>query len=104
MVGLLFWGSNLSVAVWVGFIASLRCRDDDSIVMLTYLKIYTKTSRLKTKEDMRELVVVAGMKRIRPCLMTSVTTNKSVLRHLLDSGRGSDVMQPMRFQVSAEWE
>ncbi len=94
-IGLFFWGSNLSVAVWVGFIALFGVADDDSIVMLTYLEDLSKEKPPQTKEDMRSLVVEAGLKRIRPCLMTSVTTILGLAPIFLDSGRGSDVMQPM---------
>jgi Cu(I)/Ag(I) efflux system membrane protein CusA/SilA len=94
-IGLFFWGSNLSVAVWVGFIALFGVADDDSIVMLTYLEDLSREKPPQTKEDMRNLVVQAGMKRIRPCLMTSVTTILGLAPIFLDSGRGSDVMQPM---------
>jgi copper/silver efflux system protein len=94
-IGLFFWGSNLSVAVWVGFIALFGVADDDSIVMLTYLEDLSRDKPPRTKEDMRNLVVEAGMKRIRPCLMTSVTTILGLAPIFLDSGRGSDVMQPM---------
>ncbi len=37
-IGLMFYGANLSVAVWVGFIALIGVSDDDSVVMLTYLE------------------------------------------------------------------
>ena len=94
-IGLFFWGSNLSVAVWVGFIALFGVADDDSIVMLTYLEDLSRNKPPQTKEDMRNIVVEAGLKRIRPCLMTSVTTILGLAPIFLDSGRGSDVMQPM---------
>ncbi len=94
-IGLFFWGSNLSVAVWVGFIALFGVADDDSIVMLTYLEDLSRDKPPQSKEDIRNLVVEAGMKRIRPCLMTSVTTILGLAPIFLDSGRGSDVMQPM---------
>ena len=94
-IGLFFWGSNLSVAVWVGFIALFGVADDDSIVMLTYLEDLSRNKPPQTKEDMRNIVVEAGLKRIRPCLMTSVTTILGLAPIFLSSGRGSDVMQPM---------
>ena len=94
-IGLFFWGSNLSVAVWVGFIALFGVADDDSIVMLTYLEDLSRNKPPQTKEDMRNIVVEAGLKRIRPCLMTSVTTILGLAPIFLTSGRGSDVMQPM---------
>ena len=94
-IGLLFWGSNLSVAVWVGFIALFGVADDDSVVMLTYLEDLFREKPPQSKEDVRNLVVEAGLKRIRPALMTSVTTIFGLAPIFLDSGRGSDVMQPM---------
>ena len=94
-IGLLFWGSNLSVAVWVGFIALFGVADDDSVVMLTYLEDLFRQKPPQSKEDVRNLVVEAGLKRIRPALMTSVTTIFGLAPIFLDSGCGSDVMQPM---------
>lgn len=94
-IGLLFWGSNLSVAVWVGFIALFGVADDDSVVTLTYLEDLFGKNKPKSKEDVRSLVVEAGTKRIRPALITSVTTILGLAPIFLDSGRGSDIMQPM---------
>lgn len=94
-IGLLFYGANLSVAVWVGFIALIGVSDDDSVVMLTYLEDLFREKPPQTVDDVRNLVVEAGLKRIRPCLMTSATTIIGLAPIFLDTGRGSDVMQPM---------
>ncbi|MFO1045835.1 MAG: efflux RND transporter permease subunit [Planctomycetaceae bacterium] len=92
---LLFYGSNLSVAVWVGFIALFGVADDDSVVMLTYLEDVFKERVPTSIEEIREMVLEAGLKRIRPCLMTTATTVIGLAPVFLDTGRGSDVMQPM---------
>ena len=94
-IGLYFYGANLSVAVWVGFIALIGVSDDDSVVMLTYLEDLFREKPPQTVDDVRNLVVEAGLKRIRPCLMTSVTTILGLAPIFLHTGRGSDVMQPM---------
>ncbi|MBT6053153.1 MAG: efflux RND transporter permease subunit, partial [Candidatus Scalindua sp.] len=49
----------------------------------------------KSIQDAREATVQAGLKRIRPCLMTSATTIIALMPILLSTGRGSDVMKPM---------
>lgn len=41
------------------------------------------------------MVLEAGLKRIRPCLMTTATTVIGLMPIFLTYGRGSDVMQPM---------
>lgn len=94
-IGLLWHGSNLSVAVWVGFIALFGVADDDSVVMLTYLEDLFRQKPPQTVDEIRQLVMEAGLKRIRPCLMTSVTTIVGLAPIFLHPGRGSDVMQPM---------
>jgi copper/silver efflux system protein len=88
-------GVNLSVAVWVGFIALFGVAEDDGVVMGTYLTQLFEQRTPRSIDEVRELVVEAGMKRIRPCLMTIATTVIGLLPVFLTEGRGSDVMQPM---------
>jgi len=86
---------NLSVAVWVGFIALFGIATDDGVVMATYLtQTFEKNNPVAIK-DVRASVVEAGRKRIRPCLMTTATTILALLPILTSTGRGSDIMIPM---------
>jgi copper/silver efflux system protein len=92
---------NLSVAVWVGFIALFGIAVDDGVVMATYLdqSIARKEKKLDDGitdvNQIREAVITAGMRRIRPCLMTSATTILALLPILTSTGRGADIMIPM---------
>jgi Cu(I)/Ag(I) efflux system membrane protein CusA/SilA len=86
---------NLSVAVWVGFIALFGIATDDGVVMATYLTQTFDRNKPGTLESIRASVVEAGEKRIRPCLMTTATTLLALLPVLTSTGRGSDIMIPM---------
>ena len=86
---------NLSVAVWVGFIALFGIATDDGVIMATYLTQTFRRNKPKTLESVRASVVEAGEKRIRPCLMTTATTLLALLPILTSTGRGSDIMIPM---------
>ncbi|MBD0824921.1 efflux RND transporter permease subunit [Aestuariibaculum marinum] len=86
---------NLSVAVWVGFIALFGIATDDGVVMATYLTQTFDRNTPETKKEIRASVVEAGEKRIRPCLMTTATTILALLPVLTSTGRGSDIMIPM---------
>ncbi|WP_345194027.1 efflux RND transporter permease subunit [Algibacter agarivorans] len=86
---------NLSVAVWVGFIALFGIATDDGVVMATYLKQTFDRNTPENKKEIRASVVEAGDKRIRPCLMTTATTILALLPVLTSTGRGSDIMIPM---------
>jgi copper/silver efflux system protein len=92
---LYLWGVNLSVAVWVGFIALFGVADDDSVVILSYLEQIFNDRQPTNIADIRSMVIEAGLKRIRPCLMTTATTVMGLIPVFLVTGRGSDVMQPM---------
>jgi Cu(I)/Ag(I) efflux system membrane protein CusA/SilA len=86
---------NLSVAVWVGFIALFGIATDDGILMGTYIHETFIKLNPKTKEEIQNAVVVAGLKRIRPAAMTTATTLIALLPVLTSTGKGSDIMIPM---------
>ena len=86
---------NLSVAVWVGFIALLGIASDDGVVMATYLTQHFRSRKPGTIAEVRDATLHAGLRRIRPCLMTTATTVLALLPVLTSTGRGSDVMVPM---------
>jgi Cu(I)/Ag(I) efflux system membrane protein CusA/SilA len=86
---------NLSVAVWVGFLALFGIATDDGVLVATYLKQSFKRNKPKTVEEVREAVMEAGMKRVRPALMTTATTILALLPVLSSTGKGSDIMLPM---------
>ncbi|MGL4854502.1 MAG: efflux RND transporter permease subunit, partial [Lentisphaeria bacterium] len=83
---------NMSVAVWVGFLALFGIATDDGVVMATYLKQSFREQKSRTKAEIRQQVVAAGARRIRACLMTTATTILALLPVLTSTGRGSDIM------------
>jgi len=92
---LALWGVNLSVAVWVGFLVLFGVVDDDGVIVSTYLEDIFEKARFSSVQDVREAVVQAGLKRIRPSLMTISTTIFGLMPIFWATGRGSDVMRPM---------
>jgi Cu(I)/Ag(I) efflux system membrane protein CusA/SilA len=92
---LLWYGSNLSVAVWVGFIALFGVADDAAVVILSFLEDTFKDHTPKSIPELREMVTEASLRRVRPLLMATATTVIGLLPLFLTYGRGSDVMQPM---------
>jgi copper/silver efflux system protein len=86
---------NLSVAVWVGFIALFGIATDDGVVISTYLMQSFKKHKPENIDEVRKAVMEAGLKRVRPCLMTTATTLLALLPILTSSGRGADIMIPM---------
>ena len=90
---------NMSVAVWVGFLALFGLASDDGVVMCTYLEQSFRNSKPSSLADIRQKVVKAGTRRVRPCLMTTATTILALIPVLTSTGKGSDIMVPMAIPV-----
>ncbi|MFH4964445.1 efflux RND transporter permease subunit [Gaetbulibacter sp. M235] len=86
---------NLSVAVWVGFIALFGIATDDGVIMGTYIHQVFEEKQPKTIEGVREAVLEAGKKRVRPAMMTAAVAIIALLPVLTSTGKGADIMIPM---------
>ena len=94
---ILLWigGFNTSVAVWVGFIALFGIAVDDGVVMMTYLQQSIKTNVPKDWEELKNCIIEAGSRRIRPLVMTTTTTVIALIPIMWATSTGSEVMKPM---------
>ena len=92
---LALWGSNLSVAVWVGFLVLFGVAGNDGVLIATYAEDIFDRAHFKSVREIRDAMREAGLKRIRPSLMTISTTVFGLMPIFWTHGRGSDVMQPM---------
>mgnify|MGYP003112784650 FL=1 len=90
---------NLSVAVWVGFIALFGIATDDGVLMGTYIHQVFEKKNPKTVEAVRAAVMEAGLKRVRPAMMTTAVTIIALFPVLTSTGKGSDIMVPMAIPI-----
>jgi len=86
---------NLSVAVWVGFIALFGIATNDGVIMGTYIHQVFEDMKPSTIHEVREAVVMAGKKRVRPAMMTTAVAVIALLPVLSSTGKGADIMVPM---------
>jgi len=86
---------NLSVAVWVGFIALFGIATDDGVIMGTYIHQTFEEKNPQTIAEVRAAVIEAGSKRVRPAMMTAATAIIALLPVLTATGKGADIMIPM---------
>ncbi|MBT8382093.1 MAG: efflux RND transporter permease subunit, partial [Ignavibacteria bacterium] len=101
MVGAVWYlfiaGYNMSVAVWVGIIALLGVSAETGVVMLLYLDIafekFKNNGMMNSLADLKEAVFEGAVKRIRPKMMTVMTTLLGLLPIIIGMGTGSDVMK-----------
>ena len=86
---------NLSVAVWVGFISLFGIATNDGVIMGTYIHQVFEDKKPTTIIAVREAVVEAGKKRVRPALMTAACAIIALLPVLTSTGKGADIMVPI---------
>ena len=86
---------NLSIAVWVGFIALFGIATNDGVLMGTYIHDTFVERNPQTKDEIREAVIHAGLRRVRPAAMTTATALIALLPVLTSTGKGADIMIPM---------
>jgi Cu(I)/Ag(I) efflux system membrane protein CusA/SilA len=88
---------NLSVAVWVGLIALAGLDAETGVIMLLYLTLSERRAREKgamnTESDLTKAIVEGAAGRVRPKLMTVMTTMCGLTPLLWSTGAGADVMK-----------
>jgi len=86
---------NLSVAVWVGFLALFGIATDDGVIVATYLRQVFEKRNPNSIAGIRAATLEAGIRRVRPAIITSATTVIALIPIFTSTGRGSDIMVPM---------
>jgi len=87
--------TRMTVAVWVGFLALFGIATDNGVIVATYLMQLFRGKSPTSVGEVHELVIQAGQRRVRPCVMTTATTLLALLPVVTSPGRGSDLMVPM---------
>jgi Cu(I)/Ag(I) efflux system membrane protein CusA/SilA len=95
MIALAVMGVEMNTAIWIGFVSLLGIAEDDGVLILTYLRQVFQERKPQTIEAIRSATIDAGLKRIRPALMTTVTTFVGLAPVLTATGRGADLARAM---------
>ncbi|MCZ6528074.1 MAG: CusA/CzcA family heavy metal efflux RND transporter [Candidatus Dadabacteria bacterium] len=88
---------NLSVAVWVGMIALAGLAAQTGVMMIIYLDAehdrWKSEGKLRSLEDLKELIIEGAVKRVRPKMMTVMSTTMGLLPLMWSIGTGADMMK-----------
>ncbi len=96
VVGLWLSGSYLSVPASIGFIALFGISVENGIVMVSYFKELCETCG-----SVQEALIQGALLRLRPILMTAMTTMLGLLPLLVSHGIGAEVQRPLAIVVVA---
>lgn len=90
---------NMSVAVWVGFLALFGVAEDEGVIISSYIKGVFTAKPPESISDIKDNIIVAGNRRVKACLITAGTTFLALIPVLTSTGRGSDLMGPMAVPI-----
>jgi len=91
-------GYNMSVAVWVGFIALYGIAVETGVVMVIYLHEALDKKLINgpcTEQDIYDATFEGAVLRLRPKLMTVAVARMGLIPIMWSSGTGADVMKPI---------
>jgi len=97
-VGGALWitGLTLSMPVWLGLIMLAGIVVNNAIVLVEYVEILRGEG-----QSVRDAIVEAGRLRLRPILMTTLTTVVGMMPLALGLGEGAEMLQPLAVTVVA---
>jgi len=90
ILGFLLTGTTLSVITFLGIIMLMGIVVNNAIVLISYINILRARGL-----SMLEAVTVGGKERLRPVLMTTITTLVGLLPLAISRGEGSEIWQPL---------
>jgi cobalt-zinc-cadmium resistance protein CzcA len=90
IIGLWLTNQNLSVPASVGFIALFGIALENGMVLVTYFN-----QLIKEGKSINEASIAGAKLRLRPVLMTAVTTALGLIPLLIATGTGSEVQRPL---------
>ena len=88
-------GYEVSVIAMIGFVMLAGIIVNNGIVMVDFINQLRREGMPK-----KEAIVEAGRARLRPILMTALTTILSMIPMAMGMGEGSEMMQPMAITMS----
>ncbi|UCC11567.1 MAG: efflux RND transporter permease subunit [candidate division WOR-3 bacterium] len=99
LIPLFLFGFRFSTAVWVGFIAMFGIATDNAVVLLATLQKSFVRRKPDDRGGIRATIISAGLLRIRPIMMTALTTVLALVPIMFFRSAGSEVIKPMALPV-----
>jgi len=90
ILGFVLTGTTLSVITFLGMVMLMGIVVNNAIVLVSYINILRARGM-----SMLEAVTIGGKERLRPVLMTTITTLAGLLPLAISTGEGSEIWQPL---------
>ncbi|WMN11419.1 efflux RND transporter permease subunit [Marivirga salinae] len=99
MIMLWIGGSSINIMSAIGMVVMLGIMVNDAILKVDTMNRNLKALEKKDKESVYEAIFSAGKIRLKPILMTSITTLLALSPVLLSGGLGAELQKPLVLAV-----
>ena len=104
VLGLLIFGSTLSLISLMGVIALAGVVVNNGIILIDYINLLRKRNaeegKTETTESLKQTIITGASSRVRPILMTTLTTMLGVIPMAVAKGEGAEIYAPLGQAIS----
>ena len=104
VLGLLIFGSTLSLISLMGVIALAGVVVNNGIILIDYINLLRKRNaeegKTETTESLKQTIITGSSSRVRPILMTTLTTMLGVIPMAIAKGEGAEIYAPLGQAIS----
>ena len=104
VLGLLIFGSTLSLISLMGVIALAGVVVNNGIILIDYINLLrkrnTEEGKTETTESLKQTIITGSSSRVRPILMTTLTTMLGVIPMAVAKGEGAEIYAPLGQAIS----
>ena len=104
VLGLMIFGSTLSLISLMGIIALAGVVVNNGIILIDYINLLRKRNleegNLETIDSLKQTIIIGSSSRVRPILMTTLTTMLGVIPMAIANGEGAEIYAPLGQAIS----
>ena len=104
VLGLMIFGSTLSLISLMGIIALAGVVVNNGIILIDYINLLRKRNleegNLETIDSLKQTIITGSSSRVRPILMTTLTTMLGVIPMAIANGEGAEIYAPLGQAIS----
>lgn len=104
VLGLMIFGSTLSLISLMGIIALAGVVVNNGIILIDYINLLRKRNleegNLETIDSLKQTIIIGSSSRVRPILMTTITTMLGVIPMAIANGEGAEIYAPLGQAIS----
>lgn len=94
VIGLIFTSQSFNVMSLIGLVVLVGIVVNDAIIKVDFIN-----QERKKGTQLRESIILAGKKRLRPILMTTITTVLALLPMAIGFGEGAELRRPLAIAI-----